>query len=504
MKKTTLHLSTAFEIAPVDRRLFGGFLEHMGRSIYQGVYDPESVHADENGLRRDVVEALRGLELSMVRYPGGNFVSGYHWRDGIGPRDHRPTRLDMAWNSVEPNAFGTHEFLDLCAELDWEPMFAVNLGTGSPEEARDWVEYVNRPGGTAIADQRAANGRLDPWDVRLWCLGNEMDGPWQTGHVPALEYAIRAQQAAKMMKDTDPRLEFVACGSSGPWMPTFAEWDREVLEHLGGLGHYVSLHRYVDNHADDTEDFLAITNSIDQQIESVDAVCRYVQARRRSPQRRTWLCFDEWNVWYKAKLPEREKSEGVEPATFAPHLIEEVYNLEDALVVAGFLNSFLRHADVVKVANIAQLVNVIAPILTRGDEILLQPIYDAFAMYSRRKHGTALRVGVDGPRYRGRQHGEVPYLDTAAIRDSDTLHLFVTNRDTAAPAEVEVRLAGAELQSLLSGEILTGRDAKRANSFDSPEEVRARSFDDVRFDHAGRATFETPALSLVAFSFRLR
>ena len=501
MKKSTVHLSTAFEIAPVDPRVFGGFLEHMGRSIYEGVYDPNSAHADENGLRRDVIDALRGLELSMVRYPGGNFVSGYHWRDGVGPREERPTRMDMAWNSIEPNTFGTHEFLDLCAQLGWEPMFAVNLGTGTPEEARDWVEYVNRPGGTTIADARGVNGRKNPWDVRLWCLGNEMDGPWQTGHVPAEQYAIRAQQAAKMMKDTDPRLEFVACGSSAPLMPTFLEWDRQVLEHLGGLGHYISLHRYVDNHADDTEDFLAITNSIDAQIESVDAACRYVQGKRRSP-RRPFLCFDEWNVWYKAQLPERVKSDTAQPATFAPHLIEEVYNLEDALVVAGFLNSFLRHADVVKVANLAQLVNVIAPILTRGDEILLQSIYDAFAMYSRRKRGTALRVHVEGPRFKGRQHGEVAFLDTAAIRDGNTLQLFITNRDPAAAAEVEIRLAGAEVRGLASGELLTGRNAKSANSFETPDEVRAQAFEGLRL-HDGDATLELPPLSLAALSLQL-
>ena len=501
MKKSTIHLCTAFEISAVDPRIFGGFLEHMGRSIYEGVYDPTSACADENGLRRDVIEALRGLELSMVRYPGGNFVSGYHWRDGVGARDSRPTRMDMAWNSIEPNEFGTHEFLDLCEQLSWQPMFAVNLGTGSPEEARDWVEYVNRPCGTTLADERAANGRPDPWDVRLWCLGNEMDGPWQTGHVPAEQYAVRAQQAAKMMKDTDPRLEFVACGSSAPLMPTFLEWDRKVLEHLGGLGHYVSLHRYVDNHADDTEDFLAISNSIDAQIESVDAACRYVQGKRRSS-RRSFLCFDEWNVWYKAQLPQRVKSETAQPATFAPHLIEEVYNLEDALVVAGFLNSFLRHADVVKVANLAQLVNVIAPILTRGDDLLLQSIYDAFAMYSRRKRGTALRTSVEGPRFKGRQHGETPFLDTAAIRDGETLHLFVTNRDPAAAAEVEIRLAGSEVMGLTSGELLTGKSAKSANSFDTPDEVRARAFDDLRTDN-GRARLEMPPLSLVALSLQI-
>ena len=226
-----------------------------------------------------------------------------------------------------------------------------------------------------------------------------------------------------------------------------------------------------------------------------------MQGKRRSS-RRSFLCFDEWNVWYKAQLPQRVKSETAQPATFAPHLIEEVYNLEDALVVAGFLNSFLRHADVVKVANLAQLVNVIAPILTRGDDLLLQSIYDAFAMYSRRKRGTALRTSVEGPRFKGRQHGETPFLDTAAIRDGETLHLFVTNRDPAAAAEVEIRLAGSEVMGLTSGELLTGKSAKSANSFDTPDEVRARAFDDLRTDN-GRARLEMPPLSLVALSLQI-
>ncbi|MEE3330257.1 MAG: alpha-L-arabinofuranosidase C-terminal domain-containing protein [Myxococcota bacterium] len=500
MQLTILHLSTAFEIGEVDPRIFGGFLEHMGRSIYEGVYEPSSPHADEDGFRSDVLEALRGLELTLVRYPGGNFVSGYHWQDGVGERATRPPRLEMAWNSLEPNHFGTDEFMRLCAKLDWQPMMSVNLGTGTPEEARDWVEYCNNPTGTHFANMRANNGREEPYDARLWCLGNEMDGPWQTGHVPADHYAIRAQQAAKMMKDTDPRLEFVACGTAAPVLPTYLEWDRGVLERLGGLAHYISLHRYVDNHADDTEDFLAVTNSIDAQIESVDAVCRYVQARRRS-KRRSYLCFDEWNVWYKAGLGTREKE--VARAQFAPHLIEEVYNLEDALVVAGFLNSFIRHADVVKVANLAQLVNVIAPILTRGDELLIQSIYDAFSMYSRRKGGTSLRVALEGPGYTGKTNGHAYYIDASAIRDGNRLHVFASNRNTSETAEVEVCIGGAGISQQLSGELLTGPDAKAANSFEEPDRVRARAFDAIKIQSDGRARFELPPLSLAALTLRL-
>jgi alpha-N-arabinofuranosidase len=292
----------------------------------------------------------------------------------------------------------------------------------------------------------------------------------------------------------------VACGTAAPALPTYLEWDREVLERLGGLGHYISLHRYVDNHADDTEDFLAVTNSIDSQIESVDAVCRYVQARRRS-KRRSFLCFDEWNVWYKAGFGTREKE--VTPARFAPPLIEEVYNLEDALVVAGFLNCFIRHADVVKVANLAQLVNVIAPILTRGDELLIQSIYDAFAMYSRRKGGTALRIELEGPSYEGKTNGHVHTIDASAIRDGSKLHVFTTNRSTSETAEVELRIAGASIAQQLSGELLTGPNAKAANSFEEPNRVRAEAFDAIKIEAGGRTRFELPPLSLAALTLRL-
>jgi len=265
MDITTIDLHSQFQIGPVDPRLFGGFLEHMGRAVYEGVYDPDSVQADGDGIRSDVVSALRRLNMTAMRYPGGNFASGYHWEDGIGPLDKRPTVRELAWQSIEPNRFGTDEYIRLCRKMDWMPMLTVNLGTGTPEEARNWVEYCNAQAGTRYADLRAGHGHTEPHEVGLWCLGNEMDGPWQLGHVPAEHYVIRAQQAAKMMKDVDSRIELVVCGSSGISMPTYMEWDRQVLEYLGDFVDYISLHRYVGNRDQDTPDYLAITNSIDRQ-----------------------------------------------------------------------------------------------------------------------------------------------------------------------------------------------------------------------------------------------
>ncbi len=494
MQATTVTLHTEFHAGPVDERLFGGFLEHIGRAVYEGVYDPNSAHADEDGFRADVCDALRRLDMTAMRYPGGNFASGYHWLDGVGPRDARPAVRELAWQSTETNHFGTDEYVKLCRKMGWTPMITVNLGTGTPEEARDWVEYCNCPAGTRYADMRAANGSPGPHGVKLWCLGNEMDGKWQLGHVPADQYAIRAQQAAKMMKDADAGIELVVCGSCSPGMPTYMEWDRQVLGHMGDLADYVSLHRYVGNPAADTADYLAVTNSIDRQIEEMDAACRFVQARRNSA-KRAYLCFDEWNVWYK-----NHDSDGT--GKVAPHLLEEVYNLEDALVVAGFLNSFLRHADVVKIANLAQIANVIAPIITRGDELLIQSIFYPFEMFSRRRAGVSLLPAVAGPAYESASYGPAKFIDAGAILDADRLKVFAVNRGIDDPAEVQVLLADRAIASLAEGEILTGPRADAANSFEQGEVVKSHPFAEVSVA-GGKATAKLPALSVAAMTFQL-
>ncbi len=494
VQTSTLRCHVGLTIAPVDPRIFGGFLEHMGRAVYGGVYEPESPHADPYGCRADVLDHLRQLDMTVVRYPGGNFVSGYHWRDGIGPVDQRPTVRELAWNSVERNRFGTDDFLGLCERMSWTPMLAVNLGTGGPEEARDLVEYCNGQTGTSVADLRADHGHPDPYGVRLWCLGNEMDGPWQLGHVPAEAYAERALSAAQLMQGVDPTVETVVCGSSTPDLPSYLEWDRTVLECLGDRADYLSVHRYVNNLADDTPEFLASGHSVDLQIEQADAVCRYAQGRSRSA-KRPYICFDEWNVWYKDLETDGH-------GEFAPHLIEEVYNLEDALVVAGFLNSFIRHADAVKIANLAQVVNVIAPLVTQGNDLLVQSIFHSFRMVSQRRHGVSLRTVVDGPTYPTRAHGAVPVIDASAILDGDTLHVFAVNRSVDQVAPVEIDIAGASVSTPLDAELLTGARPKSANAFNAVPEVVAEEYTEIRLMD-GSAQFELPPLSFLAASLRV-
>jgi len=497
MEKTRVVFDPAYTIAQVDPRIFGGFLELMGRAVYEGVYDPKSCHADENGFRRDTLGALHRLNMTVMRYPGGNFASGYHWMDGIGPKDQRPTVRELAWQSIEPNQFGTDEFIKLTHLMGWIPMITVNLGTGTPEEARNWVEYCNSPVGTKYADLRAKTSSEAPYHVKLWCLGNELDGLWQLGHVPAEQYAILAQQAAKMMKDTDPSIEMVACGSSAMSSPSYIEWDRIVLEYIGSYADYVSLHRYVGNPENDTANYLAVTNTIDKRIEHMDAVCRIVQAKTRS-KKRHYLCFDEWNVWYRATGPEDTNGRG----KFAPPLIEEPYNLEDALVIAGFLNSFIRHADSVKIANIAQIVNVLAPILTQGDQMLLQSIYYPFAMFSCRRDGVAIQPVVIGPAYDSPSYGRVNYIDTSAILGDGVLHTFLINRDLSEVAEVEIDHAGGKIESILSAEVVCGSSPKDSNTYENPYNIISQPLK-TGIVRDGKAIFHLPALSVAAVTFKV-
>lgn len=497
METTTLHLHTQFTVDEVDPRVFGGFLEHLGRAVYEGVYDPSSKHADDLGCRTDVLEALKRLDFTAMRYPGGNFVSGYHWLDAVGPRKNRPKVRDLAWQSIETNEFGPNEFLTLSERMGWTPMMAVNLGTGTPEEARNWLEYCNIEGGSRWADLRVEHGYANPWNVKLWCLGNEMDGPWQIGHVPAETYAIRAQQTACMMRMCDPNIELVVCGSCATSLPTYLEWDRKVLEHCRDDVDYISMHRYVGNENDDTPEFLAVTNSIDQQIEATDAVCRAVHHTKKT-KKRIFLSFDEWNVWYRAREGAHVDGKG----KFAPPLLEEQYNLEDALVAAGFLNSFVRHADSVKIANLAQIVNVIAPILTKGDDMLIQSIFYPIEMMSKRRTGTSLQLKVDGPGYLSNEHGFVNNIDASAILNGDELSVFLVNRDLHEEQEVKVKVGDASIANLVSAEIVTGKGPKATNSYEDRDAVTCKKHTDASF-RSGAASVVLPPLSFYAATFKL-
>jgi alpha-N-arabinofuranosidase len=490
-----VYLDSRRTVAPLDRNLFGSFLEHLGRAIYEGIYDPGSKLSDSNGLRKDVVDEIRQLGVPIVRYPGGNFVSGYNWLDGVGPKQDRPRVLDKAWNAINSNQFGTNEFMMWCKAVGTEPLMGLNLGTGTPEEAAALVEYCNVEKGTKWSDLRRKHGFAEPYKVKRWCLGNEMDGPWQIGHMTATEYGLKAQDAARQMHYVDPSLQLIACGSSGPFMPTYLEWDREVLEQCYDYVDGLSLHRYFGNTAEDTggdsAKFLAMNLSMERQIAETVAVCDLVRGHKRSP-KKLWLSFDEWNVWYRARSGDAVNGHEQEAA----HLLEEVYNLEDALLVGGLINSLIRNADRVKLACLAQLINVIAPIMTNSNGMLRQTIYYPYSWALQFARGSVLNLLVDSPGYEVSGMGQIPYLDVAGTRDPDSgkVALFILNRDLSKAHAVEINWQDQAPARALSSVLLTGDDLKAFNSFDAPQRVVPRTLDKPSIT-GGRAKFEVPARS---------
>jgi alpha-L-arabinofuranosidase len=467
-----IYVDTRRTVAPLDRNLFGSFLEHLGRAIYEGIYDPNSRFSDSNGFRKDVIEEVRALGVPIVRYPGGNFVSGYNWLDGVGPKQDRPRVLDKAWNSINTNQFGTDEFMLWCKATGTQPLLGLNLGTGTPEQAAALVEYCNVEKGTRWSELRRKNGIPEAYKVAHWCLGNEMDGPWQIGHMTATEYGMKAADAARQMRYVDPSLKLVACGSSGMFMPTYLEWDREVLEQCYEYVDALSLHRYIGNTQEETGNdsakYLAMNLTMDRQIAETAAVCDLVRGRKRST-KQLWLSFDEWNVWYRARTGDAVNGHQQE----VPHLLEEIYNLEDALLVGGMINTLIRNADRVKLACLAQLVNVIAPIMTNPNGLFRQPIYYPYSWGLQMARGAVLSLLSESPVYEVSGIGTVPYLDVVGTfsKENGDVALFVLNRDLTNAHELDVVWEDAAPARVLTASVLTGSDLKAFNGFDAPKRV---------------------------------
>ncbi|MEO8154590.1 MAG: alpha-N-arabinofuranosidase [Rhizobacter sp.] len=460
-----------FVVSEIDRRLFGTFVEHMGRCVYTGIFEPGHPTADEHGLRQDVMALTKELGATLVRYPGGNFISGYNWEDGVGPREERPTRLDLAWYSTETNQFGTNEFMHWCRQLDIEPMFGVSFGTRGLDEARRFLEYCNHAGGTQLSDLRRAHGSDKPHDIRLWCLGNEMDGPWQIGRKTADEYGRLALETAKLMRAVDPTIQLAACGSSHHQMPTYGVWEDTVLEHCFDEVDYISLHTYFENKLDSTEEFFGNIETTDTFIKEIVAVADSVAARRHS-RKRIMLSFDEWNVWYKARSVSDLRKPGWPQA---PRLIEEVYNHEDALVNGGALMTLLNNADRVKIACLAQLVNVIGPIMTEpGGPAWRQTIFYPFALTSRHAHGRVLKPVISSPSYEAKTFPEINYLCASVTDDESTgrTAVFALNRHLTDEMELSIELRGlGGERSLVEATELYHPNMKATNTRESPNTV---------------------------------
>jgi len=490
----TVLLHPDFRTGRIDRRLFGSFVEHLGRAVYTGIHEPGHATADEHGFRRDVADLTRELGVTIVRYPGGNFVSNYVWEDGVGPVEQRTPFIDLAWRTVEPHTVGTDEFLQWAEREGIEPMMAVNLGTRGVAAAAALVEYCNGEAGSRWADLRIANGREQPYGVKLWCLGNEMDGPWQIGHKDAHEYGRLAAEAGKAMKLVDPSIELVVCGSSSMQMGTFGEWEQTVLSHTYDLVDHISMHAYYEELDGDRASFLGSATGMDRFIDRVVASADAVGARKRSDKRIT-ISFDEWNVWY---LQSRFPGEANLPLQHQPaRIIEDVYSALDAVVVGDLLVTLLNHADRVPVACLAQLVNVIAPIMTEpGGEAWRQPTFHPFAATARLARGDALDVRVSAPTISTKQHGDVPAV-TAAVtwageREAGELGVFLVNR-TAEPVDVELRHPGVALA--LGGGVQVTADHEPA--VHGPAHAAAVAAEHVTTLGTAPVTASTPAATTV-------
>ncbi|GAA2537254.1 alpha-N-arabinofuranosidase [Winogradskya consettensis] len=486
MHQASLTVDPAFRVGEVDPRLYGSFVEHMGRCVYTGIYEPEHPSADANGFRQDVTALVRELGVPLVRYPGGNFVSGYRWEDGIGPVAERPRRLDLAWRSLETNRVGVNEFMTWAKSAGVAPMMAVNLGTRGIDAARSLVEYCNLPGGTYWSDLRGG----DPYAIKTWCLGNEMDGPWQTGHKTAYEYARLALETAKAMRQVDPSIELVACGSSNRAMPTFGSWEATVLGEAYDAVDYVSMHAYYQQHGDDRDSFLAVATDMDGFIDDVIATADHARAVGRHSKRIN-ISFDEWNVWYQSRFVGETNLEIEE----TPRLIEDVYSVTDAVVVGNLLISLLRHADRVKIGCLAQLVNVIAPIMTEpGGQVWRQASFHPFALTAAHGQGTVLQVVADSPVVETKAFGEVPILDSVAVQTSSGVVIFAVNRSQDTPLSLDVDLRSLPGLTTASHTALFDADPDAINTAAAPDRVAPRILEDAKLD-GGRLQAVLPPLS---------
>lgn len=465
LKEAKMIIDKDFKVDKVDERIYGSFIEHLGRAVYDGLYQPGNPQSDEEGFRKDVIEMVKELGVPIVRYPGGNFVSSFVWEDSVGPVEQRPRRLELAWQSLETNEVGVNEFAKWAKKVNSDLMMAVNLGTRGIADACNLLEYCNHPGGTKYSDMRISHGVKEPHNIKVWCLGNEMDGPWQQGHKTMHEYGRLAEETGKVMKIIDPTIELVSCGSSNLEMPTFPKWESTTLEYTYDVADYVSLHQYYGNEADDTADFLAKSDDMDEFIKTVIATCDYVKAKKRG-KKNINLSFDEWNVWFHSKEKEADIRKN-DPWQIAPPMLEDIYTFEDALLVGLMLITLLKHADRVKMACLAQLVNVIAPIMTQqgGGTAWKQTIFYPFMHASKYGRGVVLRPVIHTPVHDTAQHENVTDIESVAVynEEKEELTIFAVNRNINEDIQVTADVRGLEGYQLKEHIVLENSDMKLCN-----------------------------------------
>lgn len=488
MKKATCFTDKHYKIGEIDNKLYSSFTEHLGRSIYTGIYEPGHPEADEEGFRNDVIDLVEELDVPVIRYPGGNFVSLYDWHDGIGPKEDRPKRLDYAWTSIETNQFGIDEFCRWAKKAGVEPMIAVNLGTGNIKDAGDLVEYCNHPSGTYWSDLRIKNGSPEPYNIKYWCLGNEMEGTWQAGHLSAEDYTKKAREAAKIMRWVDPSIKLVACGSSYEMLPTYLDWDRVMLEELYEYVDYLSTHNYTMNSGQGTTNFLASYQQLDRHIKNTASVLDFIKAKNHH-EKDIKICLDEWNVWnfQDIKIDSLDDLQGLttfemtsaEKWEIAPAILQEKYSLLDAIVVGGLGISLLNNVDTVEIACLAQLINVIAPITTvENGGVFKQTTYHPFHMLSKYGRGTTMKAVVDAPTYTS-EFGELPIVEPAIVynEETDELRVFVLNCSQDEDVSFNLELQGYGDKKIKKHLVLNGDDLEAINTIENPENVVMKELD---------------------------
>lgn len=462
---TQLFANRRFTTGDIDPRLFGSFVEHMGRTVYTGIYEPGHPRADGDGLREDVLALVREMGVTTVRYPGGNYVSCYHWEDSVGPVEQRPRRLELAWQQVESNAFGLAEFMRWAEKAGVEPILAVNLGTRGIEEAAAFVEYCNHPGGSHYSELRRTHGNDAPFAVKTWCLGNEMDGDWQIGHKTAAEYGRLAEEAAKAMRRVDPGLELVSCGSSKSDMASHPAWDLETLEHTYNQADVIAVHQYYGGQEMGTPGFLAQSLDFERYLATIRAVCDVVKAKKRSD-KTLMISVDEWGVWNNADADLGD----IEPFwREKPAFSEQIYTMEDTLLFASMLMAMVRNADRVKIACQSLLTNISACIMTKpGGEAWVQPIYYPFAHMANHARGTVLSARQQGPAYACAEFASVPYLDTLLVHNhaQNEVVLFAVNRSETEALPLQVALEGFETEGIAEQLSMTAPDKHSTNKQD--------------------------------------
>jgi alpha-N-arabinofuranosidase len=428
------------KIGPVTPNIYGAFVEPLGTVVYGTIYDPQSPLADENGIRKDFVQLIKDLHIPVVRWPGGNFVSGYNWEDGIGPKNQRPARLDLAWNRIESNQMGTDEYAKLCSLIGAENFVCINAGLGTLDQARHWIEYCNYPKGTYYSDIRRKYGHEQPFNVKYWSLGNEIDGPWQTGQKTAEDYCKFALEAAKIMRLVDGNVKFIADGASN-YQPDnhWIDWNNYVLQHMVGNIDYLSVHRYATEALGGDRSFsgmMGLGLDIDQKINLIKAQIEKAMMQSGS-HRPVYISFDEWSA---------------EGAT-----------LTGSLMVAQHLNSFIRHADIVKMANITMLSSLVGN-SPGGD--YKNALYQAFYLYSNNSRGTALEVNVDCEKYSNEVFKDIPYLDVTAVWNdlTKTLVVNVVNRHETKAIDSEIVLQNGDFTRSATVKEINGESVASTNT----------------------------------------